>query len=75
MQTDIGFNREFTDDMAHHTGPLTPLNKTVYYTCSLFINTVMSISDQDSIVGIVTRLWAGWSGVQTPVEARDFSLL
>lgn len=26
-----------------------------------------------SIVNIVTRLWAGWSGVRTPAMARDFS--
>jgi hypothetical protein len=30
---------------------------------------------QSSLVGIVTRLRAGRSGVRIPVEARDFSLL
>ena len=27
---------------------------------------------QDSLFGIVTRLWAGWSGIWFPVEERDF---
>jgi len=29
LQTESGFSGEFTDDVAHHTGPLTPLNKIV----------------------------------------------
>jgi len=28
---------------------------------------------QNSVVGTVARLYAGWSGIQIPVEARDFS--
>jgi hypothetical protein len=28
---------------------------------------------QNSVVGTVARLYAGWSGIQIPGEARDFS--
>ena len=39
--------------------------------CSCFWN----MGDEYSVVGITTRLWAGQSWVQIPVESRDFSLL
>jgi hypothetical protein len=29
----------------------------------------------DGSVSMVTRLWAGWSGVWSPVGIRDFSIL
>ena len=38
----------------------------IYSTCS------NNISNQDNVVGIVTRLWTEWPRVHSPARARDF---